>query len=785
MGNDVAEVEQVLPYSAQVKVHSLMYRELTKFLDRIIHIFPDIESARPGCMSGIQALCALNLAIEKAKLLLQHCAESSKLYLAITGEAIQLRFDRARKALVQSLTKVQNMVPQPLAMKISAIVNDLQDAKFVIDSSEEEAGGVVLALLRHDRSATDSMQMPEFEAFQIAAIRLHITSPKALVIEKRSIKKLLDKVRDTDQRKENILKYLLYLLSKYGNLVGCEQAESADAQWKDPLSIMNSACNSGQCEKTDESVELRQHRDFDFCEAQSDVSRPDMPPEEFKCPISSKLMFDPVVIASGQTFERIWIEKWFSEGHDTCPKTQKKLSHFSLTPNSCLKDLISKWCREHNVTIQNPCLQSIPEALSSWNTSYSSSFSSFGSSFNVKPTLLDNRTSDYINQSDTSNISISSFDTSNCLDSSHTNSIESLKDNHTQISSWNDGSDRSQSFADFSQEMYSDFLSKLGALPLEFQLKAVDDVKIFLKRNDEACHSMHSNGFVEALMRFLMDARDLSNVEAQRTGAQVLLAFVSNIRNGTPPLHEDAFQLLASFLDSEISKEALAIMQVLTNHQSFKSKIMASGALPSLIKILGSQVNELQVQAVKVLCDLSSHSDFRSHILSSGCIAKLVQLLGDGVVTGNCIKILQNVCDTEEARVAIFETNGCIESISELLDTGTRDEQEHAVAVLLSICSHSSDCCHSVMNEGVIPALVNISINGNMRGKESAMKLLQLLRDLRHNDPLDSSLQVGSDAELSRDSGSSCKEKQPALKSSNFFKRKMSIFTRRKSLALF
>jgi hypothetical protein len=33
-------------------------------------------------------------------------------------------------------------------------------------------------------------------------------------------------------------------------------------------------------------------------------------PKEFQCPINLALMADPVVIASGQTFERACIQKW-------------------------------------------------------------------------------------------------------------------------------------------------------------------------------------------------------------------------------------------------------------------------------------------------------------------------------------------------------------------------------------------------------------------------------------------------------------------------------------------
>ncbi|KAM1379417.1 hypothetical protein ACFX2I_021300 [Malus domestica] len=50
-----------------------------------------------------------------------------------------------------------------------------------------------------------------------------------------------------------------------------------------------------------------------------------LPPEELRCPISLQLMYDPVIIASGKTYERICIEKWFGDGHNTCPKTQQKI----------------------------------------------------------------------------------------------------------------------------------------------------------------------------------------------------------------------------------------------------------------------------------------------------------------------------------------------------------------------------------------------------------------------------------------------------------------------------
>ncbi|ONK71095.1 uncharacterized protein A4U43_C04F4670, partial [Asparagus officinalis] len=55
--------------------------DLKNILDKIVAVLPAIESARPEYTAGVQELCSLNSTIEKTKLLIRHCAESSKLYL--------------------------------------------------------------------------------------------------------------------------------------------------------------------------------------------------------------------------------------------------------------------------------------------------------------------------------------------------------------------------------------------------------------------------------------------------------------------------------------------------------------------------------------------------------------------------------------------------------------------------------------------------------------------------------------------------------------------------------
>ncbi|KAL6616289.1 hypothetical protein ACP70R_038559 [Stipagrostis hirtigluma subsp. patula] len=80
---------------------------------------------------------------------------------------------------------------------------------------------------------------------------------------------------------------------------------------------------------------------------------PPAPPPDFRCPISLDLMRDPVVVASGQTYDRESIVRWFDAGKSTCPKTGQVLSNLELVPNKALKNLIAKWCRENGVSMES------------------------------------------------------------------------------------------------------------------------------------------------------------------------------------------------------------------------------------------------------------------------------------------------------------------------------------------------------------------------------------------------------------------------------------------------
>ncbi|XP_014521311.1 U-box domain-containing protein 5 isoform X1 [Vigna radiata var. radiata] len=750
MRMDIGEGEALLnPRS--FKVHGKMCTELAKLVDRISRIVPDIEAARPGFSSGIESLCLLNNTIEKAKVLVQHCSECSKLYLVMTGDTVLSRCLKTTRLLEKSLIQIQNMVPVMLAVKISRIIHDLECTRFVLDPDEEEAGRVVKELLT---STSDSVDDSEVKALQSVASRLKITSARAIVTEQRSIRKLLDKLGPNEVTKKRILKYLLLLLKKHAKLL-VEEHEERVYSSEEHVATENSYDDSLRSHH----VESDQSLNYDqYITHTSELGGVDLP-EQYKCPISSRLMYDPVIIESGVTYERMWIKKWFDKGNDICPKTGKKLIHTALTPNVAMKDLISKWCRKNGVSIPDPSRQA--EDISSWEAS-STSINSIGSYFN-----------DFNPPVDLSNMSIGSLDASFSSDASHGRTTRG-----SMLIRSSDNSGRHQVHTEIHDTDLM-LLPQLGDLQWDSQCKVIQDLKDHLKSNSQAFVSVSADNLLEPLLRFLNSAYDLRDVQALRAGTQLLLEFVNNCRNGNTNWNEETFIMLASFLDSEATEEILAILEELSGRWYNAPKIAASSALNSILSILDFEKKGFQQQAIRIMYNLSFIGEVCPRMLSLKCIPKLLPFFEDRNLLRYCIRILKNLCDTEEGRNSVAETKGCISSVTEILNTGNNEEQEHALAVLVSLCSHV-DYLKLVMSEhdNIIPSLFLISQNGNDKGKKSALELIHLLDDVNIGDNKDCPEPNTSNS--CRDSNTHPPEENRPLKKSTFLK-KLSPFSKSSS----
>lgn len=393
-------------------------------------------------------------------------------------------------------------------LQISRIVEDLRAVKFSLDPFEEEAGKVMQTLMRQESAQSDLKEDSKIGALQIAASRLHFTSQRDQLLERRCLKKQLEKGNNSEGKSQMLI-YLSNMLKKYGKFIVEEQTEIVDDQHEGLFPFANSRRSS----LSDQPVEIGSCIGYGQHEAQVDLFKMPIPPEEFICPISSRLMYDPVIIDSGATFERTWIQKWFDEGHDTCPQTNKKLANMFLTPNTSMKDLILKWCTKHGIPKPGPYVE--PPAFNSWEYS-STSIASLSNSMNNLHLPID-----------ISSLSLTSLDQSYSSDSSNINVRDRL--NFISVNT-DDRSHRCHSYEDI-PETDSKFLSELATHPWKSQCELVQDVEKNLKGNDLAWHSLSLKNFAEPLIRFLKDACEQNDTKALRVGTQLLLAFVSKSRS--------------------------------------------------------------------------------------------------------------------------------------------------------------------------------------------------------------------------------------------------------------
>ncbi|XP_050208487.1 U-box domain-containing protein 6-like [Mercurialis annua] len=717
---DITEVEENLFAASDAKLHGEMCKALSAIYCKILSIFPSLEGARPRSKSGIQALCSLHIALEKAKNILQHCSECSKLYLAITCDSVLLKFEKARSALVDSLRRVEDIVPQSIGCQILEIVSELEGIIFLLAPSEKQVGDEIISLLQQGRKFDDCPDNNELESFHQAATKLGITSSRAALTERRALKKLIERARvEEDKRKESIVAYLLHLMRKYSKLFRSELTDDNDSQGSTPCSptVLNSFDEAVNGHAFDR--QLSKLGSFNFKPNNRKSGNISVPPEELRCPISLQLMYDPVIIASGQTYERICIEKWFSDGHDTCPKTQQKLCHLCLTPNYCVKGLVTSWCEQNGVPVPDGPPDSLDLnyfrlSLCQSESANSRSVESISSGKGIKVVPLEE------------NCTIEESEHNEMENSNPEQEEVPLEENHEE--------DMFQRF-----QIFLTILNKEGNL--RKKCKVVEKIRLLLKDDEEARICMGANGFGEALLRYLESAVHAKNAIAQEIGAMALFNLaVNNNRNKEMLLASGVIPMLEMMISSSESHGAATALYLnLSCLEEAKSIIGSSEAVPFLVKILqGEDEPQCKMDALHTLYNISSQASNIQNLLSAGITSGLQSLLaapGDLSWTEKLIAVLINLASSKSGKEEMVSTPGLIGGLATILDMGEPIEQEQAASCLYILCNGSENCSQLVLQEGVIPALVSISVNGTTRGKEKAQKLLMLFREQRQRDP--------------------------------------------------
>ncbi|EPS68251.1 hypothetical protein M569_06518, partial [Genlisea aurea] len=284
-------------------------RRMKLFLP-ILKEIREVEKTKPLPESAIACVKKLKKAFLSAKKLLKLCHGGSKIYLALESEALMVRFRAVYEKISQAVDGMpfeELCISQAEKGQVESLQVQLRRAKKRIETQDIELTMDLMVAL----STTDDRNA-DIASVERLASKLSLRTSEELKQETLAINKL---IRERRGVKPDTTQQVVDLLKKFKRVAGVAADDVEDDDEAAEKCVSNAV------------------------------------PNEFLCPITLEIMTDPVIIATGQTYEREGIQHWLDSDHRTCPKTGQILSHLSLAPNFALKNLIQQWCEKNNYQI--------------------------------------------------------------------------------------------------------------------------------------------------------------------------------------------------------------------------------------------------------------------------------------------------------------------------------------------------------------------------------------------------------------------------------------------------
>lgn len=297
-------------------VSKKMYGNLVRRVKLLSPLFEELKEggAEEGIGSdAVEGLASLRAAIESAFELLKSVHEGSKIFQALQINKIAGRFDDVTEQIVVALDQIpytKLKMPEEVREQI-----ELVHAQFKRAVGRMESPDLPMVM---DLAAAQMYDDPDPIVFKRLSEKLNLMTMNDIKKESLAIHEMVISSGGVpDGVSEEYLETMSFLLRKL----------------KDCVVMSNPDSDASESDKTS----------FQY--------RSPVIPDDFRCPISLELMKDPVIVSTGQTYERSCIQKWLDAGHKTCPKTQQSLLHTALTPNYVLKSLIALWCETNGIEL--------------------------------------------------------------------------------------------------------------------------------------------------------------------------------------------------------------------------------------------------------------------------------------------------------------------------------------------------------------------------------------------------------------------------------------------------
>ncbi|GFP78831.1 U-box domain-containing protein 3 [Phtheirospermum japonicum] len=264
------------------------------------------------------------------------------------------------------------------------------------------------------------------------------------------------------------------------------------------------------------------------------------------------------------------------------------------------------------------------------------------------------------------------------------------------------------------------------------RLQAAREIRRLTKTSQR--YRRHFSGSVEPLVEML----GFGSADANEAALAALLNLaVKDETNKINIIQSGALKPIIAFLQSEnatLQEHAVAALITLSASPVNKPIISASNAIPHLVNILKSASSQAKLDAVLALYNLSTHRENIALILKTYPIPPLVNLLKSckksSRAAEKCTALIESLVAFDEGRTVITSVEGGILAVVEVLEGGSLQSREHAVGALLTMCQSDREKYREpILGEGVVPGLLELTVQGTAKAQSKARTLLRLLRE--------------------------------------------------------
>lgn len=330
ISNEVSSVEKLS--FVQVRNVSTMIRRI-KLLSCLFEEIQETNSPLPP--SSILCLTELFSVFRRVKFLIEGCKEGSSLWNLVQTEIISNQFH----VLVKEMGRALDILPLSL-------LNITADIREQIELLHKQAKRVDLF------ADPQELQRRE-ELLQVMATKNAKNSKNQGSIDVEKLTQVLSSIglRSPMDYEEEISKLEAegQKQAGTGGLIVVSNINSLISLVSYSKSIIFSSEENEKIHEELKQSSASLNKNFDYSSSSQSMAL--NIPDEYRCPISLDLMRDPVIVASGHTYDRSSIAQWINSGRHTCPKSGQKLIHMALIPNYALKSLVHQWCQENNIPL--------------------------------------------------------------------------------------------------------------------------------------------------------------------------------------------------------------------------------------------------------------------------------------------------------------------------------------------------------------------------------------------------------------------------------------------------